>query len=48
MPNRVGVEGTCLVLTSTLAFYSSRSGSYNETQDPTGGPGQVKPYIVEL
>jgi hypothetical protein len=24
-------------VTPTQAFYSSRSGSYNETRDPTGG-----------
>jgi hypothetical protein len=31
---------------STRAFYSSRSGSYNESQGPTGGLRQVKPYAV--
>jgi hypothetical protein len=48
MSNRVGVEGTYTVLTSTLAFYSSRLCSYNETQDLIVGPGQVKPYAVGL
>jgi hypothetical protein len=27
---------------STRSFYSSRSGSYNETQGPTGGPELVE------
>jgi hypothetical protein len=35
-------------LASTQTFYSSRSDSYNETQDPTGGLGQVKSYAVGL
>jgi hypothetical protein len=39
LSNRVGVKSTCLVLASTQTFYSSRSDSYNETQDPTGGLG---------
>jgi hypothetical protein len=39
---RVVVKQTCLVLASTWAFYSLRSGSYNETQGPTGGPGAGK------
>jgi hypothetical protein len=48
MSNRVGVEQTYLVLASTRTFYSSKSGSYNETQGSTGGPGQVNPYVVGL
>jgi hypothetical protein len=28
-------------MASTRAFYSSRSGSYNETRGPTGGPEVV-------
>jgi hypothetical protein len=27
---------------STHSFYSSRSGSYNETRGPTGGPEVVE------
>jgi hypothetical protein len=27
---------------STRSFYSSRSGSYNETRGPTGGPEVIK------
>jgi hypothetical protein len=34
------------VLMSTRAFYSSMSGSYNETQDRQVAPRQVKPYDV--
>jgi hypothetical protein len=30
------------VVASTRAFYSSSSGSYNESQCPTGGPGAGK------
>jgi hypothetical protein len=31
-------KSTYLVLASVQVFYSSRSGSYNETQGPIGGP----------
>jgi hypothetical protein len=31
---------------STPSFYHSRSGSYNETQGPTGGPEVVETYTT--
>jgi hypothetical protein len=31
-----------LEVASTRAIYSSRSGSYNETRGPIGGPGVVE------
>jgi hypothetical protein len=31
-----------LKVTSTRAFYSSRSGSYNETRGPTDGPEVIE------
>jgi hypothetical protein len=36
---------TCLVLASVQVFYSLRPDSYNETQGPTGGPGECKSHI---
>jgi hypothetical protein len=39
---RAEVKRTCLVLMFFRAFYSSRLGSYNETEGPTGGPGADK------
>jgi hypothetical protein len=36
---------TCLVLVSVQVFYSLRPNSYNETQGPTGGPGEGKSPI---
>jgi hypothetical protein len=38
---RVGVP-SLLILAFSRAFYSSRAGSYNETQGPTGDPGAGK------
>jgi hypothetical protein len=41
LPKRV-YKRTCLLLISTRFFYSSRLGSYNETQDLTYGRGAGK------
>jgi hypothetical protein len=35
-----------LEVAPTRSFYSSRSGSYNETRGPTGGPRWLKPYTA--
>jgi hypothetical protein len=39
---KVGVKRTCLILMYTWAFYSLKSGRYNETQGSTGGIGAGK------
>jgi hypothetical protein len=35
-----------LEMAPARTFYSSRSGSYNEPQGPTGDPGVGEPYTV--